>query len=114
MARGGFPGMGGGKNMNNMMKQIQKLQKDMENMQENLDQQEFEASSGGGVVKATVNGKKELINIELDPEVVDPDDIETLEDLLLAAIREAMKIAEEKSQSEMSKLTGGMNLPGMF
>lgn len=114
MARGGFPGMGGGKNMNNMMKQIQKLQKEMETMQENLDAEEFEASSGGGVVKATVNGKKELLSIKLSPEVVDPEDIETLEDLLLAAIREAMKIADEKTQSEMSKITGGMNLPGMF
>ncbi|MCD1146882.1 YbaB/EbfC family nucleoid-associated protein [Peptoniphilus sp. KCTC 25270] len=113
MARGGFPGMGG-KNMNGMMKQIQKLQKDMETMQANLDSQEFEASSGGGVVKATVNGKKEIVSIQIDPEVVDPEDVETLEDLLIAALREAMNIAEEKTQNEMAKLTGGMNLPGMF
>ena len=109
----GFPNMGG-KNMNSMMKQIQKLQKEMETMQENLDKEEFEATAGGGVVKAIVNGKKELLKVEIDPDVVDPDDVETLEDLLLAAVREAMSAVEEKTQGEMSRLTGGMNLPGMF
>ncbi|MDO5301333.1 MAG: YbaB/EbfC family nucleoid-associated protein [Tissierellia bacterium] len=112
MAKGGFPKMGGANK--NMMKQIQKFQRDMEAMQESLDAAEFTASAGGGVVEATVNGKKEVVSIKMDPEVVDPDDVETLEDLILAAIREASNMAEEKTQGEMAKLTGGLNLPGMF
>ena len=109
----GFPNMGG-KNMNNMMKQVQKFQKDMEKMQADLDKQEFEATSGGGVVTAVVNGKQELLRLSIDPDVVDPDDVETLEDLILAAIREAMNRAREKTEGEMSRLTGGFNMPGLF
>lgn len=109
----GFPNMGG-KNMNNMMKQVQKLQKDMEKMQADLDKQEFESSAGGGVVTAKVNGKQELLDLSIDPDVVDPDDVETLEDLILVAIQGAMNAAKEKTEVEMSRLTGGMNIPGMF
>lgn len=109
----GFPSMGG-KNMNNMMKQVQKFQKDMEKMQADLDKQEFEATSGGGVVSAVVNGKQELLRLSIDPDVVDPEDVETLEDLILAAIREAMNNAREKTEGEMSRLTGGLNMPGLF
>lgn len=109
----GFLNMGG-KNMNNMMKQVQKFQKDMEKMQADLDKQEFEATSGGGVVSAVVNGKQELLRLSIDPDVVDPDDVETLEDLILAAIREAMNSAREKTEGEMSRLTGGLNMPGLF
>lgn len=109
----GFPGMGG-KNMNQMKKQMKKLQKDMEKMQAEMDAREIEATAGGGVVKATVNGKKELLSIDIDPIVVDPDDVETLEDLVLAAVGEAMNKAEEEAETKMSRFTGGMNLPGMF
>ncbi len=112
MARGfqGFPKNG---NMNNMMKQVQKLQKQMEDMQENLKQQEVEANAGGGAVKAVVNGNKELIRIEIDKDVVDPDDVEMLQDLVVAAVNEALRTAEQKMNSEMSKLTGGLNIPGL-
>lgn len=113
MARGGMPKMGGN-NMNQMMKQMQKLQKQMEQMQEDLNKQEVEASVGGGVVTAKVNGQKELISITIDEDVVDPEDIETLQDLVVAAVNEAMRKAEEKAAGEMAKLTGGLNLPGMF
>lgn len=108
----GFP-MGGG-NMNNMMKQMQKLQKQMEDMQENLHKEEVEASVGGGVVKVVVNGQKELLKITIDEAVVDPDDIETLQDLIIAAVNEGMRAAEEKAEGQMKKITGGLNLPGMF
>jgi nucleoid-associated protein EbfC len=112
MGRKGFPGMGG--NMNNMMKQMQKMQKKMEEMQEELEGKEVEASAGGGAVTAVVNGKKELLNIKLDESVVDPEDIEMLQDLIVAAVSEAVRKAEEESEAEMKKLTGGMNIPGMF
>ncbi len=109
----GFPGMGG-KNMNQMMKQMQKLQKDMEKMQDSLNEQEIESSVGGGVVKAKVNGQKELLDITIDPVAVDPDDVETLEDLVIAAVNQAMEKADQNAEKEMGKLTGGLNLPGMF
>lgn len=105
-------GMGG--NMNNMMKQVQKMQKQMGEMQAELETREVEATAGGGAIKAVVNGKKELINIEIQPEVVDPDDIEMLQDLIIAAVNEAVKKAEEMMEKEMGKITGGMNIPGMF
>ena len=111
--KGGFPGGGMPNNMNNLMKQAQKMQKQMQEMQEDLDKQTYEATAGGGVVKAIVNGKKELINLTIDPEAVDPDDVEMLEDLIVAAINEAMRISEEKVNEQMSKLTGGLGgLPG--
>ena len=110
MARGGFPG-----GMNNLMKQAQKMQKDMMEMQEKLAETDFEASSGGGVVSVVVNGKKELKEITIQPEVVDPDDIEMLQDLIVAAVNEAMAKADEETNSEMGKLTGGLGgMPGMF
>ncbi|EDT74973.1 YbaB/EbfC family nucleoid-associated protein [Clostridium butyricum] len=113
MARGGFPGgFGGGGNMNNLMKQAQKLQKQMEDMQKEIETKEFEASVGGGAVVVKVNGKKEVSAINIKPEVVDPDDVEMLEDLVLSAVNEAMKKADEETSSKMGKLTGGMG--GLF
>lgn len=111
MARGGFPGMG---NMNNLMKQAKKMQEQMLKMQEELEEKTVEASAGGGVVTVIANGKKEIIEINIDPSVVDPDDVEMLQDLVMAAANEALRMAEEMVQSEMGKITGGMGLPGMF
>ncbi len=113
MARGGFNGFPGGGGRNNMMKQIEKLQKQMEEMQENLANEEISATAGGGAVRATVNGNKELISIDLDKDAVDPDDVEMLEDLIVAAVNEAMRNAESKMNSQMGKLTGGLNIPGL-
>lgn len=113
MARGGFNGFPGGGGRNNMMKQIEKLQKQMEEMQENLANEEISATSGGGAVCATVNGNKELISIKLDKDAVDPDDVEMLEYLIVAAVNEAMRNAESKMNSQMGKLTGGLNIPGL-
>ena len=113
MARGGFSGFPGGGGRNNMMKQIEKLQKQMEEMQENLANEEISATSGGGAVCATVNGNKELISIKLDKDAVDPDDVEMLEDLIVAAVNEAMRSAESKMSSQMGKFTGGLNIPGL-
>jgi DNA-binding YbaB/EbfC family protein len=111
MARGGFPGMG---NMNNLMRQAKKMQEQMMKMQEELEEKTVEASAGGGVVTVVANGKKEIMEISIDPAVVDPDDIEMLQDLIMAAVNEALRKAEEMVQSEMSKITGGMGIPGMF
>ncbi|MGE4282779.1 MAG: YbaB/EbfC family nucleoid-associated protein [Clostridia bacterium] len=111
MAKGGFPGMG---NMNNMIKQAQKMQKDMAKMQEELEQKTVEASAGGGAITVKVSGKKQIEEIKINPEVVDPDDVEMLQDLIMAAVNEAMRKADEMAASEMGKITGGMNLPGMF
>lgn len=113
MAKGGFPNFGGG-NINNMMKQAQKLQKQMEDMQGELENKEFEATVGGGAVTVVTNGKKQVIDIKIKPEVVDPDDVEMLQDLILTACNEALKKAEEETSAEMKKLTGGLNIPGMF
>jgi DNA-binding YbaB/EbfC family protein len=112
MSKGGFPGMGG--NMNNLIKQAQKFQKQMEDMQKDLENKAFEASVGGGAVSVTVNGKKQLVDVKIKPEVVDPDDVEMLEDLVLAAVNEALKKAEEDTNDAMGKLTGGLNMPGLF
>ncbi len=114
MAKGGFPGMGGGKNMGNMMKQVQKMQKDMEKMQADLEETEVTATVGGGVVTCTVNGKKEVLDITIDPDAVDPEDVDMLEDLVLSSVNEALRKAEAKMEKEMKKLTGGMNIPGLF
>ncbi len=111
MARGGFPG---GANMNNMMKQVKKMQEQMEKAQQDIEEKEFESTSGGGVVSATVNGKKEVIAIKIDPDVIDPEDGEMLEDLIIAAINDAMKKADEYSGQTMGKLTGGLNIPGLM
>lgn len=107
-----MPGMGGG-NMGNMMKQVQKMQKEMTEMQGQLDEKEFEASAGGGAITVTANGKKEVVNIVIDKDVVDPDDVEMLQDLVLAATNEALRGAEEMVSKEMGKITGGMNIPGL-
>lgn len=114
MARKGFPGMGGMPNMNNMIKQAQKMQKQMEEMQSEIETKEVEASAGGGAVTVKVTGKKEIVSIDIQPEVVDPDDVEMLQDLIMAAVNEAMRSAEEMVAKEMSKITGNMNLPGLF
>ncbi len=110
MARGGFPGGMGGMNMQQMMKQAQKMQQDMARMQEELGAREFTAQAGGGMVKATVTGAKVLKAIEIAPDCVDPDDVEMLQDLVIAAVNEALRIADETTQAEMGKLTGGLNL----
>ncbi len=116
MAKRGYPGgrggaMGGG-NMQNLLKQAQQMQKQMEQAQETLNDMEFEASSGGGMVTAKVKGNKELMSVKIAPEAVDPDDIEMLEDMVVAAVREAMEKVDKETQEKMGKFTGGM--PGMF
>ncbi|WP_142413743.1 YbaB/EbfC family nucleoid-associated protein [Hathewaya massiliensis] len=113
MARGGFPGGMGG-NMNNLLKQAQKLQQQMEKMQGDLENKNFEVSVGGGAVIAVANGKRQIVDIKIKEDVVDPDDVEMLQDLVITAVNEALKKAEEETAKEMGKLTGGMNLPGMF
>ena len=114
MARGGFPrGMGGmGGNMNNMIRQAQKMQEEMAKAQEALEQQELEASVGGGAVSVKVSGKKEVLSITLSPDAVDPDDVEMLQDLIVSAVNEALRKADDAAASSMSRITGGMNLPG--
>lgn len=113
MAKGGFPGMGGG-NMQQMMKQAQQMQKQMQQLQEELEEREVEASSGGGAITVVVSGKKVIKSIIIKPEAVDPDDIEMLQDLVLSAVNEALRKAEEMVQGEMGKITGGLNMGGLF
>lgn len=105
--RGGFPGGMPG-NMNNLMKQAQRMQRQMEETTKELEEKEYTAAAGGGAVEVTVSGKKEITKIKLSEEVVDPDDIETLEDLIMAATNEALRQMDEKAQTQMSKITGGM------
>ena len=108
-------GMGGGpNNMQSMLKQAQKMQEDMAAMQSELETREYDVSAGGGVVKVKINGKKEILSVNISPEVVDPDDIETLEDLIVAAVNEGIKKVEAVSSEEMQKITGSIGLPGMF
>lgn len=108
-------GMGkGAGNMNSMLRQAQKLQEDMANLQAELEEREYEVSSGGGVCKIVINGKKQIQTITLDPVIVDPDDIETLQDIIVAGVNEAIKRVEDESGAEMQKLTGGLSLPGLF
>jgi DNA-binding YbaB/EbfC family protein len=114
--RGGYPGMGGGMNMNNLMKQAQKMQKQMEENQKQmlesqkaLDETEFNATAGGGAVEVKVNGKKFITKVTLDPDAVDPDDVEMLEDLIMVAVNEAMKKVEEATEAMMEKYSGAMN-----
>jgi nucleoid-associated protein EbfC len=101
-------------NMNQMMKQVKKMQEQMLKTQEELGQKTFEGTAGGGVVSITVNGHKKVTAVTIKPEAVDPDDVEMLQDLVLTAINDAMTKAEETAGKEMSKLTGGMNIPGLF
>ena len=105
--RGGFPGGAMQGNMNNLMKQAQRMQRQMEEQQAEFENKEFTASAGGGVVEVTVTGKKEVTNVKIDPEAVDPEDVEMLQDLIIAAVNEALRKCEEESQSQMSKITGG-------
>lgn len=116
MAKGNFRGgpMGGGGGMNmNMMKQAQKMQADMMKMQEELEKAEYSATAGGGVVTAVVNGKHELMNLSIEPDAVDPEDVEMLQDLIIAAVNEAFRQADTAANEGMSKLTGGLNLGGL-
>ena len=109
--RGGFQGGMPG-NMNNLMKQAQKMQRQMEEQQREMEEKEFEATAGGGAVTVKVSGKKEILSVKLSEEVVDPDDIEMLEDLIMAATNEALRKVEDASQQNMSKITGGLG--GLF
>ena len=117
MAKGGFPKGGmpmGGANMNQMLKQAKKMQEQMMKMQEEMEEKVYEATAGGGAVSVKINGKRELQEIKLAAEVVDPDDIEMLEDLIMAAVNDAMTKIDEISVKEMEKVTGGLNIPGLF
>ena len=116
MAKGGFRGMPGGGGMNQaaMIKQAQKMQQEMLRMQQEQEAKTFTAKAGGGMVCATVNGKHELLGLEINPEAVDPDDVEMLQDMILAAVNEAMRTADAEAANNMSRLTGGMNLGGLF
>lgn len=114
--RGGYGGQMPG-NMNNIMKQAQKMQRQMEEMQKDLESKTVEATAGGGVVRAVVNGRKELLEVQLDPEAVDPDDVEMLQDLIVAAVNEALRNADSMVNDSMGQITGGLNLNlpgGMF
>ena len=114
MARNSFRGMPGGMNQASMMKQAQKMQQEMLRMQAEQEAKTFTAKAGGGMVSATVNGKHELVNLEINPEAVDPDDVEMLQDMILAAVNEAMRTADAEAANNMSRLTGGLNLGGLF
>ena len=114
MAKGGFRGMPGGMNQAAMMKQAQKMQQEMLRMQAEQEAKTFTAKAGGGMVSATVNGKHELLALEVNPEAVDPDDVEMLQDMIIAAVNEAMRTADTEAANNMSRLTGGMGLGGMF
>ena len=114
MAKGGFRGMPGGMNQAAMMKQVQKMQQDMIRMQEEMEAKTYTATSGGGMVKAEVSGKNELVNLQINPEAVDPDDVDMLQDMIIAAVNEALRAAETEKNNNMSKMAGGLNLGGLF
>lgn len=108
-------GMGGGpQNMQAMLKQAQKMQEDMETLRAELDEKEYDISAGGGAVTLKINGKKEILSIDISPEIVDPDDVETLSDILVAAVNEAIKRVETTNETEMQKITGSLGMPGLF
>ena len=111
--RGGFPGGMPG-NINNLMKQAQRMQRQMEEQQAALESKEFTATAGGGVVEVTINGKRNVLKLDIKPEVVDPEDVETLQDLVMAAFNQAVANLDEVSDTEMQKLTGGVSFPGLF
>jgi len=113
MAKGGYRGGMPGNQMN-MMRQAQKMQQDLMKMQQEMEASEFEFTAGGGAVKAVVSGSRELKSIVIDPEVVDPEDVEMLQDMVLAAVNGAMKAADDASSARMSKLQGGLGIPGLF
>jgi len=111
----GFQGMpGGGMNMQQMVKQAQKMQRQMEEMQKNLAEKTLEVSAGGGAIKLTINGEKQITALTISPDVVDPDDVEMLQDLVISAVNEAFRQMDETVNSQMSQITGGMNMPGLF
>ena len=114
--RGGFPGGGMPGNMANLMKQAQRMQRQMEEQAKELETKQFTATAGGGAVKVTVSGKREVLSVELQEEVVDPEDIEMLQDLVVAAVNEALRQVDEANSSVMNKLTGGIGggMPGLF
>ena len=115
MAKGGFRGgMPGGMNQASLLKQAQKMQQEMLRMRAEQEAKTFTAKAGGGMVAATVNGKHELVNLEVNPEAVDPDDVEMLQDMIIAAVNEAMRAADAEAANNMSGLTGGLNLGGLF
>lgn len=114
MAKGGFRGMPGGMNQASMMKQAQKMQQQMLQMQEEMERKTYSATSGGGMVTAEVNGKHELLSLNIKEEAVDPDDVEMLQDMVIAAVNEAFRSADADAQNNMAKLTGGLNLGGLF
>ena len=114
MAKGGFRGMPGGMNQVAMMKQAQKMQQEMLRMQEEMENKTYSATTGGGMVTATVNGKHEVLDLKINPEAVDPDDVDMLQDMVIAAVNEAMRAADADSAQNMSRLTGGLNLGGLF
>ena len=108
-------GMGGGpQNMQSMIKQAQKMQEDMQAMQAELEAREYEVSAGGDAVKVRINGKREILSIDISPEIVDPDDIETLSDIIVAAVNESIKRVDATTETEMQKVTGGFQMPGLF
>ena len=114
MAKNNFRGMPGGMNQAAMMKQAQKMQQELMRMQEEQENKTYSAAAGGGMVNAVVNGKHELVNLEIKPEAVDPEDVEMLQDMVIAAVNEAMRTADADAASNMSRLTGGLNLGGLF
>ena len=114
MAKGGFRGMPGGMNQAAMMKQAQKMQQELLRMQEEQENKTYTAKAGGGMVSATVNGKHEVVALEINPEAVDPDDVEMMQDMIIAAVNEAMRAADNEAANNMSRLTGGLNLGGLF
>ena len=114
MAKNNFRGMPGGMNQAAMMKQAQKMQQEMLRMQEEMENKTWSATAGGGMVTSTVNGKHEVVNLEIKPDAVDPDDVDMLQDMVIAAVNEAMRTADAEAAQNMSRLTGGMNLGGLF
>lgn len=114
MAKGKFGGMGMAPNMNSLMKQAEKMQRDMQKLQEEMEEKTVEASAGGGMVTVVANGKKQVVSISIKPEAVDPEDVEMLEDLVFSAVNAALSQADELVSSEMNRVTGGMNIPGLF
>ncbi len=114
MAKNNFRGMPGGMNQMAMMKQAQKMQQELMRMQEEQETKVYTASAGGGMVSASVNGKHEVVDLKINPEAVDPDDVEMLQDMVMAAVNEAMRTADAEAANNMSRLTGGLNLGGLF
>ena len=114
MAKNNFRGMPGGMNQAAMMKQAQKMQQELLRMQEEQENKTYSATAGGGMVTASVNGKHEVVDLKINPEAVDPDDVDMLQDMVIAAVNEAMRAADADAASNMSRLTGGLNLGGLF